>query len=85
MSKNLTFFFNPDYTLLKFAFGDERGQSIRLGFIDLTKGEAWYFDRELAENIQERSGHWFSRYGICLEAVNESTDERYLYLYEYIP
>lgn len=85
MSKNLTFFFNPDYTLLKFAFGDERGQSIRLGFIDLTKEEAWYFDRELAENIQERSGHWFSRYGICLEAVNESTDERYLYLYEYIP
>lgn len=83
-SKNLTFFFNPDHSLLLFELNSE-GQKVRLGFIDPAIGEAWYFDRELGETIHEMSGFWYSKNGLCIEARDENTDMRYLYLYEYTP
>ena len=83
-SKNLTFFFNPDYSLLEFELHSE-GQKVRLGFIDPSIGEAWYFDRELDETIHEMGGFWYSKNGLCIEARDENTDMRYLYLYEYTP
>ena len=85
MATNVHFFFNFDHSLLEFNLKSEEGQIIRLGFIDPAKGEAWYFDREPAETIQETSGHWFSRYGYCIQAADESTGTSYLYLYEYTP
>ena len=83
-SKNLTFFFNPDYSLLEFELHSE-GQKVRLGFIDPSIGEDWYFDRELDETIHEMGGFWYSKNGLCIEARDENTDMRYLYLYEYTP
>lgn len=83
-SKNLTFFFNPDHSLLQFELHSE-GQKVRLGFIDPAIGEAWYFDREPDETIHEMSGFWYSKNGLCIEARDENTDMRYLYLYEYTP
>ena len=85
MAKNVQFFFNLEYNLLEFDLKSEEGQAIRLGFIDPKKGEAWYFDREMVETIHETSAHWFSKYGYCITATDESTGTRYLYLYEYTP
>ena len=85
MATNVHFFFNSEHSLLEFNLRSEEGQNIRLGFIDPVKGEAWYFDREPAETIHETSGHWFSKYGYCITAADESTGTRYLYLYEYTP
>ena len=84
LSNNLTFFFNPDHSLLQFELHSE-GQKIRLGFIDPVRGEAWYFDREPAETIHEASGSWYSNNGFYIEAQDENTEMRYLYLYEYTP
>lgn len=84
LSKDLTFFFNPDHSLLQFELHSE-GQTVRLGFIDPVRGEAWYFDREPAETIHEISGFWYSNNGYCIEARDENTQMRYLYLYEYTP
>ena len=85
MATNVHFFFNSEHSLLEFNLRSEEGQNIRLGFIDPVKGEAWYFDREPAETIIETSAHWFSKYGYCITAADESTGTRYLYLYEYTP
>ena len=83
-SKNLTFFFNPDHSLLQFELHSE-GQRVRLGFIDPTIGEAWYFDREPGATIHETGGFWYGKNGFCIRARDENTDMRYLYLYEYTP
>lgn len=83
-SKNLTFFFNPDHSLLQFELHSE-GKKVRLGFIAPAIGEAWYFDREPGETIHETTGFWYGKNGFCIEAQDENTDMRYLYLYEYTP
>ena len=84
LSQNLTFFFNPDHSLLQFEMHSE-GQKVKLGFIDPARGEAWYFDREPAETIHETSSSWYSNNGFYIEAQDENTEMRYLYLYEYTP
>lgn len=83
LSDDVSFFFNPDYSLLNFSIWENR-QSIRLGFIDPAKGEAWYFDREM-KNIYENTSGWHGNSGYYISAQNEISRMHYLYLYEYTP
>lgn len=81
LSDDVSFFFNPDYSLLNFSIWENQ-QSIRLGFIDPAKGEAWYFDREM-KNIYENASGWYGNSGYYISAQNEISGIHYLYLYEY--
>lgn len=83
LSDDVTFSFNPDSSLLEYSIR-EKGLTVRLGFIDPIKKEAWYFDRDRTKYIPETSAHWYSNYGYCIEA-RASTGIHYLYLYEYTP
>ncbi len=85
MGHNVSFFFNREFTLLNYSVLNEAGETVRLGFIDPQREEAWYFDRSPEETIHESSFSWYDEYGYVISAANEAGDAWYLYLYEYMP
>lgn len=82
-SRNIDFFFNPDFTVLSISFLREDGNTKRLGFIILKTREAVYFDRELPDGINEESASWYAPYGYMIQATDEARERWYLYLYCY--
>ena len=57
----------------------------RLCLLDLKTMEAWYFDRELPEGVEEWSNYWNGEYGFVIEAKHEESGMNYVYLYQYRP
>lgn len=82
-SRNVDYFFNPDYTVLSIRFLREDGNTGRLGFIVPGTPDAAYFDRELPEGIHEESAGWYGPGGFMIRAADEARERYYLYLYEY--
>lgn len=88
VSHRVHYFFNNDFSVLSISIDDEdpdRFLTERLCFLDMVTKEAWYFDRDLPQNVEETSHSWYSPYGYMITARNEETDTHYLYLYQYSP
>lgn len=83
-SRDISFFWNPQWSMLSIADDTEAGTSRLAFFIPGTK-HAWYFDRELADGVQEVSACWYSERAYIIQAESEKEGMYYLYLYKYTP
>ncbi len=86
VSENTDFFMNEEASVLSISAHDaESVGTSRLCLLDLKTMEAWYFDRELPEGVEEWSNYWNGEYGFVIEAKHEESGMNYVYLYQYRP
>lgn len=86
MSQNIDFFMNDKGSVLSIlTHREDSFETVRLCLLDLKTMEAWYFDRNLPENVEEKTHYWNGEYGYVMEAENLKTGTNYIYLYQYTP
>lgn len=85
-SRDIDFLLNNEHTALSITFHDAGSfNTSRLCLLDLKTMNAWYFDRELPDGVEEWSNFWNGKYEYVIEAQNTKNGMNYLYLYQYIP
>ncbi len=86
MSRNVEFFMNDKATVLSVSTrSTDSFDMSRLCLMDLKTMDAWYFERELPEGVEEYTNYWSGEYGYVIEARNTETGKNYIYLYQYAP
>lgn len=86
ISEHIDFFINAEASVLSISSHDgESFGTSRLCLLDLKTMDAWYFDRELPEGVEEWTNYWNGEYGFVIEAKDEESGMNYVYLYQYRP
>lgn len=88
MSQSINFFVNNEGTVLSISSLVEKKDSFntaRLCLMDLKTMKAWYFDRNLPEDVEEVSHYWNGEYGYVIEAEDTENGTNYIYMYQYTP
>ena len=87
MNQNIDFFINNEGTVLSISTpaGKDSFDTARLCLMDLKTMEAWYFDRNLPEGVEENSHYWNGEYGYVIEARDTENETNYIYIYQYTP
>lgn len=86
MSENIDFFINDEGTVLSISTLDKDSfHTNRLCLMDLKTMEAWYFDRNLPEGVEEVEHYWNGEYGYVIKAENTEKGTNYIYMYQYTP
>lgn len=86
MSQNIDFFMNDKGSVLSvLTHREDSFETVRLCLLDLKTMEAWYFDRNLPESVEENTHYWNGEYGYVMEAEDLENGINYIYLYQYTP
>lgn len=85
-SRDIDFLLNSEHTALSISIHNTGSfNTSRLCLLDLKTMNAWYFDRELPDDVEEWSSYWNDEYEYVIEAQNTKSGMNYLYLYQYVP